>query len=147
MQHARLCMSRATCTHGTFWVAYLLQVLSPLPRFVNTGTTAWANGVGSPLLFVMKCNPQHAYLLHEVGEGGRKARKDDDYHYSTCKVVNFEHLLCTCLRLTWQKLDAAGRLECLTQQQTPPALLHHPLVQKHPVGPSAWHAACNFAAS
>jgi hypothetical protein len=43
------------------------QVLSPLPQFVNPGYTAWAEGGGSPLLFVMRCNPQHYYLLHELG--------------------------------------------------------------------------------
>jgi hypothetical protein len=44
-----------------------LQVLSPSPRFVNPGYTAWANGYGSPMMFVMRCNPQHYYLLHEIG--------------------------------------------------------------------------------
>jgi hypothetical protein len=45
----------------------VLQVLSPLPQFVNPGNTAWASGGGSPLFFVMRCNPQHYYLLHEIG--------------------------------------------------------------------------------
>jgi hypothetical protein len=44
-----------------------MQVLSPLPQFVNPGNTAWASGGGSPLFFVMKCQPQHYYLLHEIG--------------------------------------------------------------------------------
>jgi hypothetical protein len=46
---------------------FVLQVLSPLPQFVNPGNTAWASGGGSPLFFVMRCNPQHYYLLHEIG--------------------------------------------------------------------------------
>lgn len=36
----------------------VVQVLSPLPRFVNPGFTAWSNAGGSQLVFVMKCNPQ-----------------------------------------------------------------------------------------
>ena len=44
-----------------------LQVLSPLPQFINPGNTAWADGGGSPLIYVMRCNPQHYYLLHEIG--------------------------------------------------------------------------------
>lgn len=45
----------------------LVQVLSPLPQFINPGNTAWADGGGSPLIYVMRCNPQHYYLLHEIG--------------------------------------------------------------------------------
>jgi len=45
----------------------LHQVLSPLPQFINPGNTAWADGGGSPLIYVMRCNPQHYYLLHEIG--------------------------------------------------------------------------------
>lgn len=45
----------------------LLQVLSPLPQFINPGNTAWAAGGGSPMIYVMRCNPQHYYLLHEIG--------------------------------------------------------------------------------
>jgi hypothetical protein len=45
-----------------------LQVLSPLPTFINNGAfRAWADAGGSPLIFVMRCNPQHYYLLHEMG--------------------------------------------------------------------------------
>lgn len=44
-----------------------VQVLSPLPRFINSGFTAWADAGGSPLIFVMRCNPQHYYLVHEFG--------------------------------------------------------------------------------
>ncbi|WIA29149.1 hypothetical protein OEZ86_011660 [Tetradesmus obliquus] len=56
-------------THWSSWVASTPygRVLSPLPRFINTGFTAWANAGGSPLMFVMRCNPQHYYLVHEFG--------------------------------------------------------------------------------
>jgi len=37
---------------------HVVQVLSPLPRFVNPGFTAWSNAGGSQLVFVMRCNPQ-----------------------------------------------------------------------------------------
>ncbi|KAF6266656.1 hypothetical protein COO60DRAFT_1623446 [Scenedesmus sp. NREL 46B-D3] len=46
---------------------HTVLVLSPLPRFINSGFTAWANSGGSPLMFVMRCNPQHYYLVHEFG--------------------------------------------------------------------------------
>jgi len=46
----------------------MCQVLSPLPQFINSGAfRAWADGGGSPLIYVMRCNPQHYYLLHEIG--------------------------------------------------------------------------------
>lgn len=45
-----------------------LQVLSPLPTFINDGRyRAWADAGGSPLIYVMRCNPQHYYLAHEIG--------------------------------------------------------------------------------
>lgn len=45
-----------------------MQVLSPLPTFINSGwARAWADAGGSPLIFIMRCNPQHYYLLHEMG--------------------------------------------------------------------------------
>jgi hypothetical protein len=45
-----------------------LQVLSPLPTFINDGRyRAWADAGGSPLIYVMRCNPQHYYLTHEIG--------------------------------------------------------------------------------
>lgn len=46
---------------------HTIVVLSPLPQFINPGNTAWANGGGSPMIYVMRCNPQHYYLLHEIG--------------------------------------------------------------------------------
>ncbi len=43
------------------------QTVAPLPRHINPGYYAWANGGMSPFIYVMKCNPQHYYLLHEMG--------------------------------------------------------------------------------
>lgn len=46
---------------------HTLLVLSPLPRFVNPGFTAWAPAGGAPHLYVMRCLPQNYYLVHELG--------------------------------------------------------------------------------
>lgn len=45
--------------------------LSPLPRHINKGFTAWSNGMQSANFYVMKCNPQVSLCLAPlIGEKG-----------------------------------------------------------------------------
>lgn len=44
------------------------QVLSPWPHHNNRGQLAWSSGTESfPSIFILRCNPQLYYLVHETG--------------------------------------------------------------------------------
>lgn len=79
-----------------------LQVLSPLPTFINDGRyRAWADAGGSPLIYVMRCNPQHYYLAHEIGHrlGMPHATLYKLREEKATANVSLEGTLC-CVRIT-----------------------------------------------
>lgn len=43
-------------------------MLAPLPLHVNPGFQAWtSSNPATPVVFAMRCNPQHGALAHEMG--------------------------------------------------------------------------------
>ena len=41
--------------------------MAPWAKHKNQGYLAWSGGGLSPYMFVLKCNPQNYYIVHEMG--------------------------------------------------------------------------------